>query len=133
YREKIEGLGIPFRPVRPNLAELEKNPELVRGIMDLRRGTARVVREVVMPALPGAYEDTLAAAEGADLLVSHPLTFATRTVAEKKGLPWAASRLALWAFFSASDPPLLPPAQWLAKLRFLGPALHRPLFGLARW
>ena len=31
------------------------------------------------------------ASKGADLLVFHPLTFATRLVAEKKDIPWVSS------------------------------------------
>ena len=55
--------------------------------MELRRGTERVLRNWILPVLRESYEDTLAAAEGADLLVAHPITFATRLVAEKTGHP----------------------------------------------
>src|SRR5262249_45344126 len=41
--------------------------------------------------LRDSYEDTRAAAGGADLLVSHPLAYATRLVAEKAGGPWAST------------------------------------------
>ena len=63
-----------------------------------------------MPVLRESYEDTLAAAEGADLLVSHALTFTTRLVAEKKGIPWASTMLHPIGFLSAYDPPVLPRA-----------------------
>ena len=55
----------------------------------------------------GVYQDILAAAEGADLLVSHVLTYATRLVAEKLGIPWASAFLQPLGFFSAYDPPVL--------------------------
>jgi hypothetical protein len=82
----------------------------------------------VMPVLRESYEDSLVAAEGADLLVSHILTFTTRLVAEKKGIPWASTFLQPLGLFSVYDPPVLPQAPLLAKLRFLGPAFHRLLF-----
>ena len=68
------------------------------------------------------------AAGGPDLLVSHVLTYATRWVAEKTGIPWAGIFLQPLGFFSAYDPPVLPQVPFLSKLRFLGPAFHRPLF-----
>src|SRR5262249_10311856 len=91
-----------------------------------------VIRELMMPALRESYDDTLAAADGADLLVSHMLTFTTRLAAEKKGIPWASTFLQPLGFFSAHDPPVLPPAPFLSKLRFLRAAFHRSLFWLAR-
>src|SRR5262249_47098166 len=101
YREKIERLGIGFRPVRPDFPDVDKFPDVARRIMDLRTGGEYVIREMVMPALKESYEDTLAAAEGAELLVSHILTFTTRLAAEKKGLPWASTCLQPFAHFSA--------------------------------
>ena len=133
YRDKIEPLGLGFQAVRPDMPDVAADPGLMRRIMDLRRGPETVIREFVMPALRQSYEDTLAAAEGADLLVSHPLTFTTRLVAEKRGIPWASSLLAPLSFFSAHDPPVLPAAAFLSLLRPLGPALHRPLFALLKW
>ncbi len=133
YRQKIETLGIGFRSVRPDLPDGNANPELMRRIMDVHDGPECVIREIVLPALQGSYEDTLAAAERADLLISHTLTFATSLVAEKKGLPWASLMLQPLGFFSAYDPPLLPIGRFLARLRFLGPTFYRILFGLARW
>ena len=89
HRQRIEALGIGFRAVRPDV-DWMINPTVMRRLMDLRRGTERVVREIVLPVIRQSYEDTRAAAENADLLVSHVLTYATRLVAEKKGSPWAA-------------------------------------------
>src|SRR5262249_16954860 len=93
YRGKVEALGLAFRAVRPDMPGLEADPGVMRRIMDLRRGPETVVRQFVMPVLRDTYQDTVAAAEGADLLVSHLLTFTTRLVAEKQGLPWASSVL----------------------------------------
>lgn len=132
YRGKAEALGLTFRPLRPDMPDLNTEKELVRRVMDLRTGPEVVVRELAMPALRPSYEDLMVASEGADLLVSHPLTFATRLVAEKRGLPWASSLLAPIGFFSTADPPVIPALWFLARLRFLGPTLYRPLYALAR-
>jgi hypothetical protein len=96
--------------------------------MDRRKGSEVVIRELIMSVLRESYEDTLAAAQGADLLVSHMLTFTTRLVAEQHGVPWASTMLQPLGLFSVYDPPVLPQTPFLAKLRFLGPAFHRALF-----
>jgi UDP:flavonoid glycosyltransferase YjiC (YdhE family) len=132
YRDKIEALGLGFRAVRPDHPDLDADPDLVRRLMDRRKGSECVIREFVVPALRETYEDTLAAAEGADLLVSHMLTFTAPLVAQKKGIPWASTFLQPLGFFSAYDPPVLPQAPFLTKLRFLGPTFHRALFWCAR-
>ncbi len=132
YRTKIESLGIAFYPVRPDAPDLDADPSLARRAMEPRRGTEVVIRELVLPFLRQSYEDLTEAARGADLLVSHPLTFAVRMVAEKQGLPWASSLLAPIGFISVYDPPVPPAAPWLEWLRPLGPLFHRPLFWLVR-
>ena len=133
YREKVEPLGIGFRPVRPDEPDWKADPTMMARIMDARGGTRVVLCELIMPAIRDSYADTLAAAEGADLLVSHPLTYTTRLVAEKQGLRWASSMLAPLGFFSAWDPPVLPTGQFLRHLRPLGPGFHQLLFGLAKF
>jgi UDP:flavonoid glycosyltransferase YjiC (YdhE family) len=133
YQQKVEALGIGFRAVRPDHPDPQTGLDLIRRIMDRRTGSEFVIREVMMSVLRDSYQDTLAAAEGADLLVSHMLTFTTRLVAEKKALPWASTFLQPLGLFSVYDPPVLPQAPILAKLRFLGPAFHRLLFGCAKW
>ena len=133
YRQRIEARGIGFHAVRPDGPDLDVDRDAMRRIMDSRKGSEYVIRELMMPVLHESYEDILAAAQGADLLVSHVLTYATRLVAEKKGIPWASSFLQPLGFFSAYDPPVLPQVPFLSKLRFLGAAFHRPLFWLAKW
>ncbi|HEV7223354.1 MAG TPA: glycosyltransferase, partial [Pirellulales bacterium] len=123
YRQKIEALGLGFRALRPN-CDFTTDPRVMRRIMHPRFGLLRVGRELILPALRDTYEDTLAAAEGADLLVSHPLAaYSTRLVAEKTGIRWVSTMPAPLGFFSAHDRTVLPLAPVLfEKLRFLGPA-----------
>ena len=132
YREKVEAAGLGFRPIRAFVGEGPTlGPELARRIMHPRRGTGFIVRDLVLPMIRASYEDTLAAAEGADLLVAHPLTMATRLVAAVRGIPWASALLAPCHFLSPHDPPIIPlPRSDL--LRALGPRFNAPLFRLLK-
>src|SRR5947208_1534819 len=91
YRQKVKALGIGFHAVRPDLPAPETVPDLMRRLMDQRRGGEVVIREMFMAVLRESYEDLLAAADGADLLVSHIVTYAARLVAEMTGVPWAST------------------------------------------
>jgi UDP:flavonoid glycosyltransferase YjiC (YdhE family) len=105
----------------------------MKKAMDPRQGPEFVFRHVVFPALRQTTEDIAKAAEGGDLLVSHVLTFGTRLIAERNGIPWLSTTLAPVAFLSAYDPPVLPKAPWLRWLRWLGPGFHGALIGLLKW
>jgi UDP:flavonoid glycosyltransferase YjiC (YdhE family) len=133
YREKIESLGIGFRAVRPELPTPESNRDLIRRVMDSQTGLECIIREIIMPPLRDSFEDTLAAADDADLLVSHPLALTARLVAEKTGIAWVSTVLQPISFVSIYDPPVMAQAPWFAKLRLLGPGFHRVLFSLGRW
>jgi UDP:flavonoid glycosyltransferase YjiC (YdhE family) len=133
YRQKVEALGIGFRAVQPDHPDPETGADLMRRSMDRRTGSEFVIREYMMSVLRETYEDTVAAADGADILVSHLLTFTTRLVAEKKGIPWASTFLQPLGLLSVYDPPVFPQIPMLAKLRFLGPAFHRLLFWCGKW
>ena len=51
----------------------------MKRVMDQRTGGEFIVRNLLMPALWDAYDDTVAAAEDADLLVAHPMSLATNS------------------------------------------------------
>jgi rhamnosyltransferase subunit B len=122
YRQRIESLGLGFQPLRPD-SDWLNDPVAVRHLMDPRWGAIRIVQFLMGPQLRDSYDDMCAAAEGADLLVSHPLCYATRLVAEKRGITWASSTHTPTGLFSAYDPPYMPGAPTLSRtLRFLGPA-----------
>jgi rhamnosyltransferase subunit B len=131
YREKVEAAGLEFRLVRTALIE-NADRDLIRQVFDMKDGAEFLIRKLVMPNLRIAYQDTLDAAEDCDLLLSHPLTFATRLVAESNGIPWASTQLAPMSFLSPYDPPILSVTPLLAPLRGLGPALFRPVLWLAK-
>ena len=113
YRDKIIAAGIEFHAVRPNSEIFGDERELLRLVMDSAKGSEYVIRQVILPHLRDAYEDTLAVAKDADVLLSHPLSYTVPIIAERFGKPWVASVLQPMMFLSAHDPPLLPQGQFL--------------------
>jgi len=131
YREKIERMGLDFRVLRPETPDPAEDPTLMRRAMDLKTGTKMLLTEVLMPSLRDSYRDLDAvAAEGVDLIVSHPLTWGAHLVAEKRGIPWASMTLAPMSYFSAHDFPVFAGLPLLARLRRLGPGLQRSILRL---
>ncbi|MGI4826926.1 MAG: glycosyltransferase [Janthinobacterium lividum] len=129
FRERVEAAGLEFHPIRAAMMA-EPGPELIRRVFNGRKGIEYIVRELMLPALRTAYDDTCAAARKADLLITHPLTFATPLVAETRGLPWISTQLAPTSLLSATDPPLLPGLGVLRTLG-LGPAGYRVVYRFA--
>ncbi|HEX4143732.1 MAG TPA: glycosyltransferase [Pirellulales bacterium] len=132
YCRPIEGLGLGFRPLRPDWPEPADEASFVRRFMDVRHGPRRLICEFMMPAVRHSFEDALAAAQGADLLLAHPLTFVTRLVAEKLGIRWASSHLFPMSLFSVYDPPLVSVAPNISRMRFLGPRFFRLAFQVGK-
>ena len=130
YREVVEGEGLLFKPVRPDVRP--DDAELLARVMDPARGSEVVIREVTAPGVRDAYADILDAAQGADLIVSHPITFAAPLVAGTMKLPWLSSVLSPMSFFSAHDFPVLPNLPPAVHLRTLGPWTGRLLMKVAR-
>lgn len=130
YRELVEREGFVFAPLRPDVRP--DDAVLLRQLMDPKHGSERIIRDLVVPAVRDSLADLTAAAEGADLVVSHPITFAAPLVAERAGLPWMATVLSPLSFFSPYDFPALPNAPQAVVLRRLGPWTGRLLMRLAR-
>lgn len=134
FQNKIEPLGIRFHRVRPDQDPCDSR--LVAMIYDIKKGTERGLREFLFPAIRESFEDLLAAVEadgGADLLVSGELAYAAPIVAEVAGMPWASYVLAPFSFFSAYDPPVLPPYPTLAKVQALVPGMGHLVARFARY
>ena len=130
YRPFVEAEGVGFRPVRPdrNLYDIEAVRRSNPG-----RTPAYLMKELLFPRLQESYEDLSEATRGADMLLTHPLTFAGPLVAEKVSIPWVSTVLAPISFFSAHDFPALPVFPRLAVVpRRLGPGAGRALGGLAK-
>lgn len=132
YREMVESEGIEFALMRPLESQFGGTQEVVRKIVHPRKGPEYLIRRVVMPYVRESYEDLFRAAEGAEILVSHPITFALPLVAEKRGLPWISTVLSPMSFFSAHDPSVIAAAPWLHYLRPLGVGFYRGILGMAK-
>lgn len=130
YRPFVEAAGLAVHPVRPDIDPSER--DVVRRVMDPFKGAEFLIREWMMPHLEDAYADLDAIAAGADVLVSHPLTFAAPIIAERRGMPWASSVLAPLGFFSRHDPPLMAVHPLVAALQRSFPGAYRQLIPLAR-
>lgn len=130
YREKIEAEGIEFARVRPDFADKSKVKQLVREVLEMNGGPETVIRRVVLPHLSDSYADLTRAVAGADLLISHTLTYAAPIVAEKLGLKWASSALQPTVLFSLQDEIEWAPAPWLSTVRHIAPPLYRALISL---
>jgi rhamnosyltransferase subunit B len=130
YRAKVEKLGLEYRPLRPHTGA--NDPEIMRVLMDMRRGPEFLLRQLILPALPDTYEDLLAAAAGADLMIAGEIVFAAPLVAEKLQLPWVSEILSPFSFYSAYDPPVSPYAPSLAFLYHAGWRVNRAIIQLSR-
>ncbi|HQR53293.1 MAG TPA: glycosyltransferase [Burkholderiales bacterium] len=132
YRDKVEQAGVGFHATRPDLADLGDPAEITRRVYEPKRGAEYITRQLIMPHLPRTFDDLLSVARGADLLVSHALTYTAPLIARKLDLPWLSTILSPMVFMSTYDPPLLPPAPWLKRLYGLSPALYRLVFRAMR-
>ena len=116
YRPKIEPLGLMFHATRPDIDPTDS--KLIAMVYDNKKGTETGLRDFLFPVLRQTYDDLLDAAtkpERADLLLLGELNYAGPIVAEVTGIPWASYVLAPLSFFSAFDPPVLPPYPRLAR------------------
>jgi rhamnosyltransferase subunit B len=136
YRAKVEAEGLLFHAVRPDLDDFGPFPEVARRVYDPRKGAEYLVRELVLPRFAQTYEDIATAAQGADLLVTHALSYAAHLFARNGNVPWMSTILSPAVFMSVYDPPRLAPAPWLKSLFGMSPALYRLAFramkGIAR-
>lgn len=132
FREAVEAAGVGFAPMRPDMTRFGDKAAIMEKLIDPWRGPELMVREMFMPHVRESYEDLARACSGADLLVTHPLTFAGPLLAQKEGIAWASTALSPMTLFSAIDPPLFPAAPWMRWARRLGVAPYRLLFRIPR-
>jgi UDP:flavonoid glycosyltransferase YjiC (YdhE family) len=130
YRDNIEREGIEFVAAGPTVDPGDL--DLFARVMDPIKGSEVIVRELLMTKLQQTYEELRDAVAGADLLVTHPITFAGPVVADQARLPWLSTVLAPLSFFSAGDPAVLPTAPRLNDLPLIGPWLAHAILRLAR-
>jgi rhamnosyltransferase subunit B len=133
YRANVEGEGIEFAEIGPDIDPAAPNAgDLYERVMDPVKGSEVIIKELLMPKLEESYEQLVRAAAGADLLLSHPITYAAPVVAEHARLPWLSTVLAPMLFFSKHDPPVLPAMPRVNDLPLIGTWLVRRLLPLMR-
>ena len=129
YREKLLAGGFDFVSVRPNIPPpQEQDPVMMEKVMNPKSGSGYLLNEMLFPFVRDGYEDLLQAVAGADLLLTHPISFAGPLVAQKTGLPWVSSVLAPVSFMSAYDMPVPPFWPWMRHLQLLGPRFVAAFF-----
>ncbi len=134
YRQKIAPLGLEFHAIRPDIDPT--NNVLVEMVYDIKHGTEHGLRDFLFPSLRQTYDDFTDAATKpvrVDLLLLGELNYAGPIVAEVTGIPWASYLLAPLSFFSAFDPPVLPPYPKLAKADKKVPGFGRVIKRVARF
>ena len=130
YRPLIESLGFEFHPVGPTIDP--SDDAIIERVLDPVRGADTLVKEILVPSLAADYAALDHAARRADLIVTHPITFAAPIVAQARRLPWVSTVLAPTSFFSATDVPVLAPAPYLARLDRFGSWYGRVVRRFAR-
>ena len=115
YRSKVEGEGIEFAPLRPDVGNILDHPDLIRRLFHPRQGSEFVIRELMLANLREQWADLRRCADDAELVVSHTITFATPLFAEWKRVPWVSTVLQPAVFFSTYDPPRLRQMEFLRR------------------
>ncbi len=130
YRENIEDMGVEFFPVRPDIDI--SDTDSIRRLMREWSGPEYLVRKFILPHLADSYNDLKKITEEADLILTHPITYAGPVLAEQYGLRWASAVIAPISFFSAHDPPVFAGSPWMTAFARLNPACGRVVINFSR-
>lgn len=135
YRASVEAENLEFYSIRPNLLEIDTKEaqEAIAQAMDAKRGTEYVLRELVLPYLQDSYNDLIQVVSGADLLITHPISFAGVLVAQKTGIRWISTVLSPNSFLSAYDPSVLSSPLGEVSLRGFVPEINKVLLNIAKF
>lgn len=132
YRTRIEAAGLEHAPLVPSLDALGDRGRTARRYFSPWFGPGRLLREMILVPRREARRNLESALADVDLAVSHPLTPLLPALAQHRGLPWVTTALAPLSLFSTLDPPVLPNAAWLHRLRPGGRFPHGHALALAR-
>src|SRR6185503_10053029 len=106
YQANVEQEGLDYAPVGPTVDVADLN--LFERIMDPRRGSEVIIRELLLPKLPETYGELKRAAVDADFVVSQPICYAKPVFAKYLEIQWVSTTLAPILFFSRRDPAVVP-------------------------
>lgn len=126
YRSKVQQTGLRFAPMGPHLSI--DSSEQIHRVFDLKTGPEYLIRQILYPSVPAAYEEVIKVIGEYDLIVTHPITVASQIAAEKTGIPWISTVTAPLSLFSRFDPSVIAPYAWVSNFRAFGP----PFYGLVK-
>jgi rhamnosyltransferase subunit B len=127
-REHIENAGLRFLHVRPDLSETDR--AIVRRFLAPTHGPRHLLK-FLFSSVRESFEDLSQVVKQADLLVTHPATFAGPPVAKVTAIPWVSTVLSPLSFLSMSDPPVMPQMPSL-DLRRMPRLLSRSIIALGK-
>ncbi|MDG2307904.1 MAG: glycosyltransferase [Candidatus Binatia bacterium] len=90
FRSAVEREAFPFHPTGPHLGpeEYAIRPEIFEPTRGGFPALQALMKHFILPHLPTVVRDLRTAAEGADLLLTHPAQLAAPMVAELTGVRW---------------------------------------------
>jgi UDP:flavonoid glycosyltransferase YjiC (YdhE family) len=132
YRDKVESHGFGFAVLPPVIEDRDEMERLIQRVFHPTQGTEILYKEVLMPHVEATFDVLRPLAEDADLLVSHPCTYALGILGEWLGKPWASTALQPILFLSSQDPPVPAPTPWMAGLRGLPPWFWRSVWWVGK-
>ena len=119
YETTVTGLGFPFLPAGPHF---QPNDRIITdALADAKRGTHRLLTELLLPAVPATFAELDAAVASHDVTVTHPAGLAAMTSVERHGKAWVSTALMPSAMFSRYDPPFIPLIPRLSHLARMAP------------
>jgi rhamnosyltransferase subunit B len=134
YREDVARLGLQFAPVGLTMdPESAAATQMVGALLDPRRGTQLLFRELMMPSLRDTYTQLRPLTDGADVVVSQPLGLAAPIIHELTGIRWVSTVLAPLSFASGYEMVVPPPLPALKRLEALGPGVAKFFAWFMRW
>lgn len=116
YRDFIEGEGLDFKPVRPDLGEISSRLNMHKGEIATKMSQSKrfLFDQIMFPHLRDAYHDVMELTKDVDGVVTHCLAFGAKAAAEQRGLPLFNVFLSPMLLFSADNPPLGTPAPFIS-------------------
>lgn len=117
HRGAIEREGISYAPLRPHENDIVRalGVDLPGAFRIMLKNPYFILDEIYLRFLAETYDDTLAAAQGADAIVTHNLLVGANLAAESSGLPTARVALAPLYVQSAAAPSFTPPAPYILQ------------------
>ncbi|MDB9313694.1 glycosyltransferase, partial [Spirulina sp. CS-785/01] len=104
FRSKVEAAGIEFFALRPDTSHpLQGNGSWNEVLGQQQRESEYIICYTILPHLRATYEDLIGLLGEADLLLTHPFSFAGSVAAQMTNTPWVSTVLSPQSFQSAYD------------------------------